>query len=168
METIHLSYVKDGKFISGSPEKNKLLYIIDIGGLLKNNPSFELYQKLSTLTSLWIDSAPRRFEDVMDIVIVGASRVTIRKGVFRDDVSRVFREIEIDLYEGIDNVEQCDEPIGDWKGRIIYIPHELGFKEREKLALAASKVPLYLVLRERNFIDIEWAENVGIKGVIYE
>ncbi|RLF39869.1 MAG: hypothetical protein DRN00_00860 [Thermoplasmata archaeon] len=166
MKIIQLAYAENDKFISGEPSfKGEFLYIMDIGGLLRNEPSLELYQKISPLIPLWIDSAPRRYEDVMDIVVAGASKVTIRREIFEDNLESLFKEIEIDFYEGVD-IENCTRPIGKWKGRVVYVSEEPSFEEKEKLAFIASKFPTYVVLKERNLVDLEWMEGIGVEGVI--
>lgn len=54
------------------------LYIVDRVGLEKNKPSLEVYQDLTREADLWLDVGPVGAEDVMDIMIIGADRVTVR------------------------------------------------------------------------------------------
>ena len=56
--------------------ENKFVYVIDLDGFRKNSPNLDLYKKV--YGKLWIDSYPRFVEDVMDLIVVGAERITVR------------------------------------------------------------------------------------------
>lgn len=56
-------------------KENGYVYIIDLDGYHNNEPNFELYKKLKG--NFWVDAAPKYAEDVMDIVVNGANRLTL-------------------------------------------------------------------------------------------
>ena len=169
MDIIPLLYVRDNQLIGGdsiSDKKVEHVYLMDLDGWFANQPNLELYQKLSYSSSLWIDSAPRRFEDVMDVVVAGAERITIREDTYRDDTKQIFDEIEIEKFIGISLSDSMNQPSEPWDGIVIYIPNQPNLQEEEQISLFASKFNVWLLLKENNFINIKWAEENGIKGII--
>lgn len=122
MEKMPLAYVKSGKVVDGNRrfdavEKLKELgkkyghvYVMDLDGVKRDRPNLDIYQKLSHKPFLWIDSLPRDLEDVMDIVIVGAERVTIGD-IFGDDDLRKIRDMcDIEIFlRGNDEKEAAEK-----------------------------------------------------------
>jgi len=169
MDIIPLIHVRDNQLIgrdSISDKKVEHVYLMDLDGWSANQPNLELYQKLSYSSSLWIDSAPRRFEDVMDIVVAGAERITIKEDTYRDDTKQIFDEIEIEKFIGISLSNFMNQPFEPWDGIVIYIPNQPNLQEEEQIVLFASKFYVWLLLKENNLINTEWAEEKGIKGII--
>lgn len=70
--------VEINKFISDYDKDNNL-YILDYDGITKNKPNVNIYQRLSSFSDLWIDGGPRSTGDVIDFVMAGANKITIRK-----------------------------------------------------------------------------------------
>lgn len=181
METVPLLYVRNERVLdnkTGEKTKNwkplieglKQLYVIDVGGLLENKPSLELYQRMCEFASLWIDSGPRSFEDVMDTVVAGAEKITIQKNLFKDDSSQLFDAMEREMYSGLELQDVVNGLWNDdskWTGFVVYVHTEMSFKEKDCLVAVAKKMPLYLVAKEQGFIDREWVEELGVKGIIY-
>ncbi|HID25998.1 MAG TPA: hypothetical protein EYP23_06020 [Thermoplasmata archaeon] len=181
METVPLIYVRNECVLdnkTGEETKNweplierlKQLYVIDVDGLLENKPCLELYQRMCEYVSLWVDSGPRVFEDVMDIVVAGAEKITVQRKLFKDDSSQLFDAMEREIYSGLelqDVVNGLWNEDSKWTGVVVYVHTEIGFKEKDYLGTVAKKTPLYLVAREQGFIDREWGEDVGVKGIIY-
>lgn len=56
-------------------KKYGMVYIIDVDGYNKNSPNLSFYKKIGK--KLWIDAFPRRVEDVIDLIVIGAERITI-------------------------------------------------------------------------------------------
>jgi len=93
VEIINYIYLKKGKiYLSNACEysveinkfisdygKDTNLYILDYDGIAKNKPNVNIYQRLSSFSDLWIDSGPRSTGDVIDFVMAGANKITIRK-----------------------------------------------------------------------------------------
>ncbi|MCD6513241.1 MAG: hypothetical protein J7K61_06545 [Thermoplasmata archaeon] len=75
--------------------KNGIVYVFDIDGYRKNSVNFELYMKAGK--NLWIDAYPRSAEDVMDLIISGAEKITLRD--MNEDVLKEVKEmVEKDVY----------------------------------------------------------------------
>jgi hypothetical protein len=163
MDIIPLVYAKDNRLINDSSELDKA-YLIDLDGWFSNQPNLELYQRLST--PLWIDSAPRRFEDVMDVVVAGARRITIKEDTYGDSIQQIFNEIEVEKFLGLQLRNFMERPPEPWNGIVVYVQHRPSFQEEEQLSILASKVPVHLVLKERDLVDLEWAEEIRIKSII--
>lgn len=117
----------------------KGIYVIDLDGFRKNSPNLDLYKKVDC--ELWIDSYPRYTEDVMDLVIVGAEKITIRnmddeklqeikemceKDIFLlyDDVNLAIKNVKKFGFKGIilDENQSCKESLETWK---IYLNEEI-------------------------------------------
>ncbi len=60
------------------------LYLIDLQPYLRGEMSFRVYDELSGLFKLWIDAAPRRHYDVMDILVGGGDVAIIHESFMRD------------------------------------------------------------------------------------
>ncbi len=52
------------------------VYLIDLDGYRKNSANIDLYKKIRA--NIWVDAYPRYVEDVMDLIVIGANRITIR------------------------------------------------------------------------------------------
>ena len=116
-------------------KKYGMVYTLDLDGFRKNSANLNLYKKLR---KLWVDAHPRYVEDVMDLIIVGIERITIRNLNF--DYLKEIREIceqEIFLvgkdavkkvkefgFDGVvlDEEEDIKEDIQTWK---IYLNEEV-------------------------------------------
>ena len=178
MDFIPLVYVKDGRFLNSEGKKirdtkgfienlnQEILYVIDIDGITKNQPNLDFYQRIGK--DLWIDSSPRTFEDIMDVVVTGVSRLTIRERNYVDDINKIFDNIEIELYLGLDARSDREKLYhSDWSGMVFLVDNFLDFEIREKITNFSRDFDVCLVVKEKGFIDISWAENAGVKIVAY-
>ena len=98
---------KDGDLISiddlfKQVEKDTMLYVFDLDGIEHNNPSLDLYQKLTEHFLLWTDDGPRRLDDVMDTIMAGATNITLREELWPEmDLPGVFEITDDEVYIGI-------------------------------------------------------------------
>ncbi len=77
--------------------EHDLLYVVDLDGHRRNRANLDVYKKVSRKAFLWLDAAPRRVEDVIDLVVAGAARVTLGDAS-DDDLGRLVDMVESDLY----------------------------------------------------------------------
>lgn len=63
-------------------KEDTVLYVLDVDGIQNNKPNLSLYKRLSNHCLLWIDTGPRSLDDVVDVVMAGASTITIRKNIW--------------------------------------------------------------------------------------
>jgi len=84
--------------------KHDELYVIDYDGISYNKSNLDIYKKLSRKPFMWIDAFPRRIEDVIDLVVAGAKRVTASLLMG----TAVLREVR-NLYEGELYLRGADE-----------------------------------------------------------
>jgi hypothetical protein len=95
---------KDGNQISiddlfKGVEKDTMLYVLDLDGIEHNNPSLDLYQKLTEHCTLWIDEGPRRLDDIMDTIMAGATNITLREELWPEmDLLNVFELTDDEVY----------------------------------------------------------------------
>ena len=95
---------KDGNQISIDDlfkrvEKDTMLYVLDLDGIERNNPSLDLCQKLTEHCTLWIDEGPRRLDDIMDTIMAGATNITLREELWpKMDLLNVFELTDDEIY----------------------------------------------------------------------
>ncbi len=88
------------------------VYIIDLDGYRKNSANIDVYKRIKA--DIWVDSFPRYVEDVMDLIIVGINRITIRnmKEEYLKEISEICeKEIfisEKNVNEAIKKVKKYD------------------------------------------------------------
>ena len=123
MEKIPLVYIKRGKAVEGKKrldavEKLKelrksyeMVYVLDLDGVNKNRPNLDLYRKLSAKPFLWIDSLPRHIEDVMDIVIVGAKRITVGDAMVDKELREIKDMCDIEIFLRGDDARRSAEKV---------------------------------------------------------
>jgi len=112
--------------ISNYIKEGEKLYILDLDGIEKNKTNFELYQKISSSYDLWIDCGPRNIGDVVDIFMIGATSITIRKNKYRKfniadirDISenKVYLNIEL---SDLKNYKVDDSSLNDFDGFVNF------------------------------------------------
>jgi len=84
MDIIPLINLQNGKIIEDFSEKIdefKKIYVLDLDGIEKDKPNFDIYQKLCVSVDLWVDNGPRNLGDVLDTLMAGATDITIRKNL---------------------------------------------------------------------------------------
>jgi len=83
--------------------KDEYIYIFDHDGINKNRPNLCIFQKLSKNHDLWVDSGPRVFGDIVDSIVAGASKITVRKNfVINADTLSINEILENEIYMNID------------------------------------------------------------------
>ena len=112
MNIVPLISIKKGRLLDGKDgnqisiddlfkqvEKDTMLYVLDLDGIEHNNPSLDLYQKLTEHCILWIDDGPRRLDDVMDTIMAGATNITLREELWPEmDLPGVFELTDDEVY----------------------------------------------------------------------
>lgn len=53
------------------------LYVVDIDGVRHRQPQFEYLQEISQGKEMWVDTGPRNVDEVMDVIVAGATRAVI-------------------------------------------------------------------------------------------
>lgn len=82
--------------------KDKILYLYDLDGINRNKPNLCLFQKLSKTHELWVDAGPRSIGDIVDTIVSGASKITIRLDLFElSDISSINEILENEIYLSI-------------------------------------------------------------------
>jgi len=124
MEEMPLVYLKRGKVIEGEKrlnavdklkeirKKHEKAYVLDLDGINKNRPNLDIYRKVSRKPFLWIDALPRRLDDVMDLVVVGAERITIGDVIGDDELKRIREICDVELFlRGDDGVKAAEKAV---------------------------------------------------------
>jgi len=79
--------MKIGEFVERCEEEK--LYLLDIDAHLGREMNFKVYNSLSGIFDMWIDATPRRVEDIMDTIIVGAQYAIINDIYFMESLKDV-------------------------------------------------------------------------------
>jgi hypothetical protein len=178
MDIFPLIYIKYRK-ISGAIDGNALaindlpelsdgnmIYIKDFDGTEKDAPNLEIYQKLADKNDLWVDADPRRFGDVVDIIMAGASRITIMKDLFpMKEIPNIKEVTDSMIYTNID-LEKDQEilftPPQGIDGLVVF-----GDKSQtELLKTICSQYKVYVT--ETDEKNISYWKDIGVAGVLLD
>lgn len=149
-------------------EKDSLLYVLDYDGIERNNPNFELYQRLTEHCTLWIDNGPRRLDDVMDTIMAGATNITLRQKLWPDlDMLGVQDITDDEIYLDLSTQHQENKTLqvpyaGDIG--IILFNEETLYGGLSKEMTSQQKIVLYASSTEK----ILFWDQQGIRGVILD
>jgi uncharacterized protein related to proFAR isomerase len=117
MEIIPLIHLKKRKIVTEKEEKwlsinealeqvhkDEKIYVLDIDGIDKNKPNLCLYPKLIENHEIWVDAGPRVLGDVVDSIMAGATKITIRRKIWPEpDISSIKEITEREIYVDIDS-----------------------------------------------------------------
>ncbi len=53
------------------------IYVVDIDGVRYGRPQFDLLQEISRGQEMWVDAGPRNADQVMDVIVAGATRAVV-------------------------------------------------------------------------------------------
>ncbi len=165
--------------------EDAFLYVLDHDGLKKNQPNLSLFQKLSKKHDLWVDAGPRVIGDIVDSVIAGASKITVRKNLIDNtEIPDIKEIVENDIYMTItpEFFQQSTNNIfkANINGLVLFnndINHLYDFKDQSYFKnIVNNKTYVYLSTKEElhtlkkfNFegylIDIEKIEEFKKLGI---
>jgi len=156
-------------------DKDVNIYVLDTDGIEKDKPNLCLYRKLSKSHALWIDTGPRVLGDIVDVIMAGATNITIRNKLWQGpDVSCIKEITENKIYEGVDlkNQVQNNKEIGtlyDVDGWVVLDgKNQVGrdFKYGSFLKNLCIKHEVYAY--ERDSKNINYLKNMGITGILVD
>lgn len=112
MNLIPLIYIKNRKLYQDNSNqitlkeiiqeinKETQIYFIDYDGIEKNKPNFCTYQAIAPYCKQWIDYGPRSLGDIVDIVMAGAEKITLRKNLCPTiDIPSIRNVIDSQIYQ---------------------------------------------------------------------
>jgi hypothetical protein len=147
-----------------------MLYVLDFDGIEHNNPSLDLYQRLTERCSLWIDDGPRRLDDVMDTIMAGATNITLREDLWPAmDLLSVSEITDDEVYIGIKSTSNSLHTPQQDIGVVVFDQNPLtsdDFHAASFLKDLALKHKIYLYTGTRD-ADAYWEER-GIAGVLVD
>ncbi len=53
------------------------IYVVDLDGVRSGRPQFDLLQEISRGQEMWVDAGPRNADQVMDVLVAGATRAVV-------------------------------------------------------------------------------------------
>ena len=153
----------------------KEIYILDLDGIEKNKPNLCTYQKLTKKTELWIDSGPRNEGDIVDNLMAGAEKITIRKNTWPNvDITHIteitenpiYLEIKIQEINNI-NIQNLENEL--YNGIII-----INTENTDENAILYSNYIKKITLKfniyyyDKNPTNQQLLEKIGIKGLLID
>jgi uncharacterized protein related to proFAR isomerase len=187
MKYIPLINLKKRKIIDSKSKKNvslstildnfkdKYIYILDHDGISRNKPNLCLYQKLSKNHKIWIDAGPQLIGDVVDIIIAGATVITIRKDLWREIyISDIKEYIETKIYTKlqIKNSKSHDFSsiiTSDIDGLVILNKREdieKDFKLEQYIKNICKKQEIYVYESNKN--NVNYWNKLGVIGLLID
>jgi hypothetical protein len=106
---------KDGDVLSlkellAYVDKDTEIYVYDKDGVERDKPNLCTYPKLSEHCKIWVDCGPRTLGDVVDVVMAGATSITLRKNLWPNiDVSNIREITESNIYEMLGPQNRTDQ-----------------------------------------------------------
>jgi len=186
MDIIPLIYLKKGKIMVEQEEyhlpfneileqvdKDANIYVLDTDGIEKDKPNLCLYQNLSKSHVLWVDTGPRVLGDIVDVIMAGATNITVRNNLWHGlDVSSIREITENKIYAGVGLKSQDDRnteifPFYDVDGLVVLDEKnqvERDFKYGSFLKNLCIKHEVYTY--ERDPKNINYWKNMGITGLL--
>lgn len=187
MEIIPLITLKKRKMIAENEDiitiedlknlvkKDDSIYFYDLDGIDRDKPNLCIFQNLSTSHQMWIDSGPRVLGDIVDLVMAGATRITLRKNVWLNlDISSVKEITESKIFIGIDTlnneIKNIDMSLFSDVDGYVYFGNksdfERDFKLSSKLRNLCKNYSIYVYEKNKN--NISFWENLGVTGVLMD
>lgn len=189
METIPLVYVKnkriqiekDRKNISlddvlENVTKDKDIYFLDVDGIEKNKPNLCTYQKIAEKRNIWVDAGPRVLGDVVDLLMAGANKITIRPHLFPieeipsiKDVTENMIYSVVDLLKDEENSFAFSQLFPSIDGLVFFSDRkkiEGDFKKEDLLKSLCTKYKVYVA--ETDEKNIPYWNKIGGSGVLLD
>ena len=186
MESIPLVRLRKRKIQTKGEQKDTLnyflekrttdtpVYFYDEDGIKNDTPNLCLYQKLGKQYNIWADAGPRTLGDVVDLVLAGATQITIRKNLWRDVNISAIREItENKIYTCLlyEKETFTIDPsfINETDGCVIFTSNtqiESDFKAYSTIKQLSAKTKIYLY--DSNHQQSTLWQKLGITGLLID
>lgn len=188
MEIIPLIYIKNRKIhiekegnhvsLDDVLEKNikdREIYFLDMDGIEKNRPNLCLLQKISEKQEIWVDAGPRVLGDIVDLIMAGATRITIRRGLFPiEDIPNIKEVTENMICTAVDLQNEKERtlafsPLPGVDGLVILSNKnqiEMDFKTDGLLKTLCNKYKVYTA--ETDEKNIPYWKKMGVAGILLD
>lgn len=188
MEIIPLIYVKNRKItiekegrvlslneVLEQSSKNKIIYFLDIDGIERDKPNLCSYQRISEHCDIWVDAGPRVLGDIVDYVMAGATRITIRKNLFSiEEIPNIKEVTESMIYSDVDLRNEEERTIvfsllPGVDGLVVFYDKnqvDRDFRSGELLKNLCNKYKVYAA--ESDEKKVSYWKNMGVAGVLLD
>jgi len=133
------------------------------------------YQKISEKQEIWVDAGPRVLGDIVDFIMAGATRITIRKNLFSiEEISNIKEITESMIYSDVDLRNEKERTmvfslLSGVDGLVVFYDKnqiEMDFKTGELLKTLCNKYKVYAA--ESDEKNISYWKNSGVAGVLLD
>jgi len=188
MEIIPLIYVKNRKItiekegmalsldeVLEQISKNKIIYFLDIDGIERDKPNLCSYQRISEHCDIWVDAGPRVLGDIVDYVMAGATRITVRKNLFSiEEIPNIKEVTESMVYSDVDLRNEKERTsmfslLPGVDGLVAFYDRnhvDRDFRSGELLKNLCNKYKVYAA--EYDEKNISYWKNMGATGVLLD
>jgi len=188
MEIIPLIYVKNRKIYTekeGKPvsldevleqmDEEDSIYFLDIDGIEKNKPNLCTYQRITEKQDIWVDAGPRVLGDVVDLIMAGANRITIRNNLFpMEEIPNIKEVTENMIYTVVELRNEKERmfsfsPLPGVDGLVFFSDKkqiEMDFKTGELFRTLCNKYKVYAAEADRK--NSSYWEKMGATGILLD
>ena len=171
---------KEGSTISlddllNQVDDDKEFYFLDMDGIEKDKPNLCTYQRMSGRCKMWVDVGPHTLGDITDLVMAGATSITVRKKLFPImELPKVEEMTENNIYIGVDLQDKKEQdvlfsPLHNIEGIVVILDRaqiEANFDSRDLLKQLCNKYQVYAAESEEE--NIPYWERIGVAGVLLD
>jgi hypothetical protein len=144
-------------------------YFLDKDGVNKDKPNLCLFQKLGTKIQLWADSGPRVLGDIVDTVMTGAQRLTLRPNIWTSNNIENIQEItEQKIFINHSDIA-LKSPSITANGIVLLdnTPHiKNNFLHESHLKTLTLKTSVYIYDSDNN--NYSYWQKLGITGILID
>jgi hypothetical protein len=156
-------------------DKDKEIYFLDIDGIEKNKPNLCTYQKISDRRNIWVDTGPRTLGDIVDLLMAGTNKITIRPHLFPIKEAPSIKDItENMIYSMVDLSDEKEMlfSIYDLPGidGLVFFPDKqrtvVEFQKEEVIKKLGSKYKIYVGDSDEK--NISYWRKIGVSGLLLD
>lgn len=124
------------------------IYVVDVEGVHYQRPQFEYLQELTRGQEMWVDAGCRDADQMMDVLVAGASKVVISTASLRDG-REISRSLKLSSQVVLD-VQRSE-------GKIVSNDSDLADASVEDLVSAARERGIREVILSSREETVDWA-----------
>lgn len=156
-------------------DKDKEIYFFDIDGIEKNKPNICTYQKIAEKRDVWVDTGPRALGDVVDLLMAGTNKITIRPNLFPIKETPSIKDMTENIIYSMVDLPYDKETFfnaSDFPGidGLIFFPDEkrtvVRFQKEEELKKLCNKYKIYV--GDSNEKNIPYWKKIGVSGLLLD
>ena len=136
-----IDFLSVGEFVEECTEST--IYLIDVDSHNHREMNFRVYDVLSGIFELWIDAAPRRHYDVMDVLVSGGNIAIISDYFMKEKELRASLELSENLIFKSYQLDKIEKFI-TWGGKRVITSRSIApFVSVERYIMRGGEICLW-------------------------